>query len=111
MGSRIFDWDENKNLSNIEKHGLNFNEASQAFDDPYTVTILDERKDYGESRFLNCGQITLLSSGQSIIIVVVYTVRDDVFRIISARKANTEEREWYGTTKKIRSRYARRRKV
>ena len=45
-----FEWDENKNLINIKKHGIDFNQAKEIFKDKYRIEVPDERKDYGEVR-------------------------------------------------------------
>lgn len=44
-----FEWDEDKNEANVEKHGLDFEDASEVFDSPMLVA-LDMRQDYGEDR-------------------------------------------------------------
>lgn len=62
----MFEWDDAKNASNIAKHGLSFNKASQIFDGP-VVTAIDDRFDYGEVRRISIGAI-----GPAIIIVVTY---------------------------------------
>ena len=80
-----FEWDEKKNQSNIEKHGIDFNYAKRIFEN-VRVTATDTRKDYGELRKISIGII------ESHVCVVVYTIRKDVIRIISARKANQRER-------------------
>ncbi|MBE9052800.1 BrnT family toxin [Nostocales cyanobacterium LEGE 11386] len=90
-----FQWDENKNKINIEKHGIDFNEASQVFDDESRRNFLDNRKDYGEIREISIGKINLGSINSIIIVVVVHTERDGFIRIISARKANKNERFLY----------------
>lgn len=51
-----FEWDEAKNESNLEKHGLDFEDAAKLFDGPMLVT-LDTRRDYGEERWLGLGLI------------------------------------------------------
>jgi uncharacterized DUF497 family protein len=84
-----FEWDETKNESNREKHGISFDEAKQAFTDNAMLTKEDTRKDYGEKRFIGIGQIL------EKVIVVVYTIRKTVIRIISARKANEKEKSIY----------------
>lgn len=43
-----FEWDESKNISNIEKHGIDFNDA--LFDDDNRLEAVDRRRDYGEER-------------------------------------------------------------
>ena len=46
-----FEWDEEKNISNIKKHGLSFDEAKEVFSG-VLVTSLDSRVDYGETRYI-----------------------------------------------------------
>ena len=83
-----FEWDENKNIINIEKHGVSFKEASTVFDDEYGVLISDVDHSDKEERFLLIG----VSSIANILIVChCYRDNDETIRIISARKANKEE--------------------
>jgi uncharacterized DUF497 family protein len=82
-------WDEAKNRRNIQKHGIDFTDVEEMFSHPL-LTLLDNRYDYGESRWISIGQL------QALIVVVVYTERDeDVLRIISARKATRYEVRHY----------------
>lgn len=84
-----FDWDESKNLSNIEKHGLDFEQAIQLFNNDL-LSVPDLRFDYTESRYTGYGKI----DGR--LMVVVYTERlPDIIRIISFRKANDREQKIY----------------
>lgn len=83
-----FEWDENKRLSNIEKHGIDFADAVKIFD-AFAVTRQDTRADYGEERYVAVG----LLDGREI--TVIYTPREDNRRIISARRARVEERKVY----------------
>ncbi len=83
-----FEWDENKRQSNLRKHGIDFVVASKIFEN-YTVEFEDNRYDYGEDRFVVIGIIG------SQILTVVYTTRNDIIRIISARKSTKEERKIY----------------
>jgi uncharacterized protein len=83
-----FRWDENKRLGNLAKHGLDFEDAHWVFTDEAFVTE-DTRREYGEPRFLLYGPL----SGR--IVVVVFTARDDVIRILSMRKANQREQRSY----------------
>ena len=83
-----FEWDENKRRINLRKHGLDFANAHQAFNDDAFV-IIDDREDYGEERYI------LLSLMHERIVVIAYTVRGDTIRIISMRKANKRERKSY----------------
>ncbi len=84
-----FEWDENKNKLNIEKHEIDFNNVKELFNDRKRKTSPDLRKEYGEDRWITIGKI--LDS----IIVVVYAIRNNYFRIISARFVNKRERNNY----------------
>jgi uncharacterized DUF497 family protein len=86
-----FEWDEEKAKANYRKHGIGFETATEVFDDPFAVEIVDELSgDHGEERLL----ITGLSEG-NLILRVVYTERGDRIRIISARRATKVERDDY----------------
>ncbi len=83
-----FEWNEEKYQKNLEKHGLSFADAQQVFMSS-TVTFLDERRDYGERRYVTLG--TLLE----IVVLLVHTPRGKNLRMISMRKANEKERHIY----------------
>jgi len=83
-----FEWDNEKNNRNIEKHGIDFADAVAVFDNPI-LEFEDDRKDYGEKRFFGIGIIRDLE------ISVVYTKRINIIRIISARRARKDERQKY----------------
>ena len=84
----LFEWDENKRLGNLEKHGIDFQDAEYFFDfDP--LCFVDHRQDYGEKRFVAFGKI----NGR--LIITAYTLRAEKVRIISMRKANARERDLY----------------
>ena len=83
-----FSWDPKKNLINITKHGISFSKAAKIFDGP-RLEREDTRRHYGETRMIALGQ----SEGR--ILRIVYTRRNSVIRIISARKANKHDREEY----------------
>lgn len=91
-----FEWDENKNKSNLAKHGFDFNQAKEVFKDVDKVEFPDERRDYGEKR------IRVLGKAVNLILAVIYTMRDAVVRIISARAASEKERELYNRNKTIK---------
>ena len=81
-----FEWDAYKDEKNREKHKITFEEAAEVFDAPY----LRIRSDRGhEVRWIALG----VSRGR--VIAVIYTQRGDRIRIISARRARTDERESY----------------
>lgn len=84
-----FKWDENKNKSNFEKHGIYFEEAIEIFKSD-CLTWVDDRHDYGEVREITIGEIH-----KNIVLVLVHTDRFGNIRIISARKANKKERSKY----------------
>ncbi len=83
-----FEWDEKKRLINIKKHGIDFIDvpAIFAFD---TVTVIDDRFEYGEVRYQTLGLL------KSHVILVVHTETETVIRIISARKATKYEEKIY----------------
>ncbi|HKZ96092.1 MAG TPA: BrnT family toxin [Hyphomicrobiaceae bacterium] len=81
-----FEWDETKRQRNIDVHGIDFEDAATIFGLPY-LRDRSDKKD--EPRFVAIGRLT------DVEIAVVYTVRDGVCRIISARRARTNEREEY----------------
>lgn len=89
-----FEWSETKNRSNIEKHQVSFEEAREVFEDPMHISKLDHRFDYFEERW-----ITLGSTSKDKILVVANMFFDEhgeeIIRIISARKANQNERTFY----------------
>jgi len=84
-----FEWDEDKNAENIKKHGVNFNEAELAFQDENAVELYDELNSDGETRY----QIIALSPSR--LLFVAFTVRKEIIRIISARKANQRQVKIY----------------
>jgi uncharacterized DUF497 family protein len=90
-----FDLDNNKNQSNIAKHGISFEEAIAIFDDPNILNYEDTRFNYEETRFVSIGQIILVTQEKTVIIVVIHTQRNQTIRLISARKANERERKRY----------------
>jgi uncharacterized protein len=84
-----FEWDERKNEINIDKHGFDFVDAYRVFDLPMVVE-LDERYDYGEDRWIGTG----ILDGR--IVVIVYAEPDEeTIRIISLRKALSDEKKRY----------------
>ncbi|WOJ89074.1 BrnT family toxin [Methylocapsa polymorpha] len=80
-----FEWDEEKRLKNIEKHGVDFVDADILFDNPY-LTGPGKTVD-GEQRWLVTGII------DEIYVTAVFTQRGPVIRIISMRRARNAERK------------------
>lgn len=89
MESDEFEWDDAKAEANLRKHKISFRAASRVFDDPLVLIEQDCSEDYGEDRFLAVGLV------EGLLMTVAYTERGDRVRIISARKANTNERRAY----------------
>lgn len=83
-----FDWDENKRVINLRKHGVDFVDVPLIFDGD-TVTVEDNRYNYGEQRFVTFGLL------QGMVIAVVHTENDRLIRVISARKATKYEQQIY----------------
>jgi uncharacterized DUF497 family protein len=85
-----FTWDEKKNEQNIKKHGLDFAEANQVFEN-VLISSLDVSQDYGEDLWIGIG---MLQNGT--VVVIVFTEEEnDVIRMISMRKASRNEKEKY----------------
>jgi uncharacterized protein len=91
-----FEWDAAKDAANQAKHGIAFPEAAQIFRGSVVVTE-DTRRDYGERRFIALGEY----DGE--VIRLVFTERGDNIRIISAWKANSNDREKYKKARAHRS--------
>ena len=87
----LFEWDENKEKINISKHGLDFSTAALVFRDQNRLEWFDELHSDYEDRYITIGEI----NGIAVVLMVVYTERGDAIRLISARKANTQERRMY----------------
>jgi len=83
-----FEWDEAKCLVNFRKHGIDFIDVSVLFEGD-TLTVEDNRYDYGEQRFVTFGLL------QGLVVAVVHSDRQDSIRIISARKATKYEQKIY----------------
>lgn len=84
-----FEWDEDKNARNVEKHGVSFQTASRIFEG-FVLTVEDDRFDYGEDRERSIGMIDGV-----LFLAVIHTERNGKNRIISARRANRGERRIY----------------
>ena len=85
-------WDRNKSSSNQRKHRVSFNVAAGVFLDPRRIELYDDREDYVEDRWITIGAVG------TAVLVVAYTVRDEggeVIRLISARRANAQEKRAY----------------
>ena len=88
-----FDRDKEKNLANQKKHGISFEEAQSVFVDENALLIHDPDHSGDEDRFILLG---LSSSIHLMVVCHCYREKDDVIRIISARKATrTEEKRYW----------------
>lgn len=86
--NKQYAWDTNKATLNFEKHGIHFADSVAVFEDEAAITVLDDYPD--EDRFITIGMDALAN-----LVVVVYTWRNDIIRIISARKATPTESRIY----------------
>ena len=91
-----FEWDINKAKLNIKNHNVSFKEAEQAFFDNFALDLYDDsHSDFAERRFQILG-LTLKG-----VLLVVYTIRyEEMYRIISARKATKMETNSYWEERK-----------
>jgi uncharacterized DUF497 family protein len=88
-----FEWNDAKARDNARKHGVSFEEARTVFSDAQAILMPDPDHSSGEERFLLLG---LSSTLRVLTVVHTYRERDEVIRIISARKATHTERAQYG---------------
>ena len=82
------EFDAEKRAGTLEQRGLDMARAGEVFDGA-TLTIEDDRMDYGETRYITIGFL------DERMVVLVWTPRGDVHRIISMRKANDREKAIY----------------
>ncbi|MBA2369887.1 MAG: BrnT family toxin [Candidatus Protochlamydia sp.] len=78
MEKTIFEWDQNKNESNILKHGVSFYQAEKAFLDPHRVIYSDLDNSITEDRFFCFGKV------EGEIMTVRFTYRNSIIRIYGA---------------------------
>jgi uncharacterized protein len=86
----VFEWDKRKAQANRRKHEISFEEASTVFGDVLSVTIMDSDHSIEEDRFITIG-----SSINNRLLVVVHVDQQDTIRIISARKPTNVEMKQY----------------
>ena len=85
----FFEWDPDKNRLNRQNHKLDFADVPLIFEQPMLVR-LDDREDYGEDRWIGIGVLHLR------VVVIIFTEpRPDTIRVISLRKATSNERRQY----------------
>lgn len=85
-----FEWDDKKARANVEKHGVTFGEATDAFYDPNVLEGEDAEHSFYDERFFIIGY----STNQLLFVVFAERV-SDVIRIISARPPTLSERKLY----------------
>ena len=91
-----FEWDKEKEKTNIKKHGIDFETASWVFNDSFRIERYDKEHSIDEDRYITIGEVC----GRPLVIYVAYTERKDVIRLISARKATAREKRRYYDCKK-----------
>lgn len=84
-----FEWDPAKALANRRKHGIPFFKACEVFKDAGRLEQLDVSNDHDEERW------DVLGRAEDTILFVVYTLRGESFRLISARRATRNEQRHY----------------
>lgn len=85
-----FEWDDEKAEANLDKHGVSFEEALTCFYDPEQIALYDPEHSEDEDRELLIGH-----SKQGRLLLVSYTLREPILRLISARKATRREAKTY----------------
>jgi uncharacterized DUF497 family protein len=100
QGLLEFEWNPEKALRNIRKHGVSFREAAMVFNDILAITYYDDAHSDDEERLLTLG-----ISDLGCVLVVSHTLVGENIRLISARKATRRERNLYEKeSKRIRAR-------
>ncbi|HUF85768.1 MAG TPA: BrnT family toxin [Thermohalobaculum sp.] len=82
----LFEWNEEKRERTLEKHGIDFVDAIRVFDGDVLVAA---SRGHGEKRFVAVGLL------DGIEIAIIFTIRGDAIRVITARRARRHEREAY----------------
>jgi len=88
IAETLVEWDDNKNRINIQKHGISFETAALVFADEERIEYYDKLHSCDEDRYVVLGCV----QG---ILYVVYTMREEAARLISARMATPTERKIY----------------
>jgi uncharacterized DUF497 family protein len=71
MANDDYEWDNAKAAANLAKHGVSFEQARQAFEDPFAIDFVDDREGYGEDRLILFGMV------ENRLLVVAHTLRGD----------------------------------
>ncbi len=92
MAALRFEWNDRKNAQNRRKHGVSFEEAQTVFFDEHALLIADPDHSEHEERFILLG---LSSALRTLVVCHCYGRPGEVVRLISARRADRQEREQY----------------
>ncbi len=92
MKQLVFEWDPRKDKSNTKKHGVSFEEARTVFYDEYAIQFFDPEHSDSEDRFLLLGSSFNL---KTLVVCHCFRKEETVIRIISARKADKDEEQFY----------------
>ena len=85
-----FEWNKLKAESNLKKHGVSFEESISVFDDPFAVYYDDIYHSENEMRYIVIGYSQLNN-----LLIVNFTIRNEIIRIISSRRATKKERNYH----------------
>lgn len=85
-----FDWDTGNLDKNFKKHKVHFREAEEVFFNKPLKVFTDEKHSIKEKRFVAYG-----ISNKNRLLTIIFTLRDNLIRVISARNANKNERRIY----------------
>jgi uncharacterized DUF497 family protein len=92
MAELRFEWDPKKNRENRRRHKVSFEEAETAFADEHGLLMADPDHSEEEERFILLGVSATL---RLLVVCHTYRERDELIRLISARKADRSERSQY----------------
>ena len=97
MNKLRFEWDDHKNKVNSKKHKVLFEDAQTVFFDENAIQFYDPEHSENEDRFLLLGTSYKLST---LVVCHCFRQEETIIRIISARKADKEEAQFYWDKKK-----------
>jgi len=92
-----FEWDTKKDKSNAKKHGVTFDEARTVFYDENAIQFFDPEHSEKEDRFILLGASFNL---KTLVVCHCFRENETVVRIISARKADKDEEQYYWSKRK-----------
>jgi uncharacterized protein len=80
-------WSERKAAENLRKHGVSFEDARDALDDPLAIEVPDSAHSFSEDRYF-----ALAESPRGPLLAISYAIREDAAWLISARRATPSEK-------------------